>query len=72
MVRPCQRINEHVDGAGIFRDHALDFDGFPPSWAITVVPEPPNRSSMVSRVLLLLRMARSTSSTDFIFGTREN
>ena len=40
------------------------------SHAISVVPEPPNGSSTVSRPLLLLRMARSTNSTGFIVGCR--
>jgi hypothetical protein len=38
------------------------------SAAIIVVPEPPNGSSTVSRSLLLLRIARSTSATGFMVG----
>jgi hypothetical protein len=40
------------------------------SAAIIVVPDPPKQSSTVSRGLLLLRMARSTSATGFIVGCR--
>jgi len=40
------------------------------SQAITVVPEPPNGSSTVSRLLLLLRIARSTNSTGLVVGWR--
>ena len=38
------------------------------SQAINVVPDPPNGSSTVSRLLLELRSARSTNSTGFIVG----
>jgi hypothetical protein len=40
------------------------------SQAINVEPDPLNTSSTVSRLLLELRMARSTSSTGFIVGCR--
>ena len=38
--------------------------------AIRVEPEPPNRSSTMSRLLLELRIARSTSATGFMVGCR--
>ncbi len=40
------------------------------SAAISVVPEPPNGSSTMSRLLDELRIARSTSATGFIVGCR--
>ena len=38
------------------------------SQAMIVVPDPPNGSRIVSRLLLLFRSARSTNSTGFIVG----
>ena len=40
------------------------------SHAISVEPEPPNGSSTMSRLLLELRIARSTSATGFMVGWR--
>ena len=59
--------NHHIDVQRLEFEHARR-SLF--SQAITVVSEPPNTSSTMSRDLLELRIARSTSATGFIFGCR--